>query len=127
MRTILVDAVNTFVLVGQSINTPMQQLLDKYPNKKIIVTNADDEQFDEFGLHNMPYQIYTMKHRPDKSNPMYFRSLMQYFGITADNLIYFEHNLDAIASARSLGITTYHYDKNKRDLLALKRFLDQNQ
>jgi FMN phosphatase YigB (HAD superfamily) len=68
-----------------------------------------------------------MKHRPDKSNPTYFRSLMQYFGITADKLIYFEHNLDAIASARSLGITTYHYDKSKKDLLALKRFLDQNQ
>ena len=102
MRTILVDAVNTFVILGQGINIPMQQLLDRYPNKKIIVTNADDEQFDEFGLRGMPYEVFTMKHRPDKSNTIYFKSLMQYFGITADKLIYFEHNLDAVASARSI-------------------------
>lgn len=127
MKTILVDAVNAFVVLWQWINVQMKQLLDRYPNRKIIVTNADDEQFEEFGLHFMPYEVFTMKHRPDKSNPVFFKALMQQFGITSDNLIYFEHNLDAVASARSLWIAAYHYDKNKKDLVWLKRFLDQNQ
>ena len=42
------------------------------------------------------------------------------------NVVYFENKEDAVKSAQSVGITTYHYDKDKRDLKGLKKFLDAN-
>ena len=41
MKTILVDAVNTFVIKGDGIFKEMSELLEQYPNRKIILTNAD--------------------------------------------------------------------------------------
>lgn len=41
-------------------------------------------------------------------------------------VIYFEHNEDAVKSAQSVGIPTYHYDKDKPDLVELKKFIDKN-
>lgn len=60
----------------------MFELLEKYPNKKIILTNAD--------------------------------------------VIYFEYNPDAVKSAESIGITSYFYDADKKDLDRLETFLDKN-
>jgi len=40
--------------------------------------------------------------------------------------VYFEHNEDAVKSAQSVGIKTYHYNKDKKDLRGLKKFLDDN-
>ena len=68
MKTILVDAINTFVIRGEGIFKEMKNLLDRYSNKKIILTNADDEQMNETGLNNMPYEVFTLKHNPDKTN-----------------------------------------------------------
>ena len=43
MKTILVDARNTFIL-KDGINQEMKTLLDTYPNRKIILTNANEEE-----------------------------------------------------------------------------------
>jgi len=40
--------------------------------------------------------------------------------------IYFEHNSDAVKSSQSVGINTFYYDNDKKDLTALKQFLDEN-
>lgn len=59
MKTILVDAVDTIVLEGVGVYQPMQEILDKFPNPKIIVTNANDEESVEFGMHEgMPYEFF---------------------------------------------------------------------
>lgn len=126
MKTILVDAVNTFVLEGEGIYQPLYQLLEQYPNPKIIVTNANDEQITSFGLVNLPYPIFTLKHQPDKVDPVYFRTLFEHFKLTPSEVVYFEHNPAAVASAQSLGITALHYDHEVKDLLSLKKFLDEN-
>jgi HAD superfamily hydrolase (TIGR01509 family) len=125
MKTILVDAVNTFVNQGQ-IFLEMKDLLDLYPNKKIILTNADDEQIKEFGLINLPYELFTLKHQPNKTDPKYFELMLENFNLKKEAVIYFEHNLEAVKSAQSLGINTFHYDKDKKDLIVLKNFLDNN-
>ncbi len=124
-KIILVDAVNTFV-VDSEINREMQILLDSYPNRKIIVTNANEEQKKTFGLENLPYELFSLSHTPDKIDPVYFGSLLEQYAIDAEQLIYFEHNLEAVKSAQSVGITSYWYDSEKRDLVALKEFLDAN-
>lgn len=124
MKLILVDAINTFVIKDQGIDQEIYTLLERYPNQKLIVTNANDEQMIQFGLDKMSYEVFTMKHNPDKPDPVYFSTLMEKYQRKAHELVYFEHNADAVESARSLGITTFQYDPQKRDLLALETFLD---
>lgn len=126
MKTILVDAVDTFVIENEGVFEPMHELLEKYPNRKIILTNADDEGMATYGLTNLPYELFTMKHDPDKPDPVYFRTLLDRYHLTKDDVVYFEHNLDAVKSAESVGIASYRYDPDKKDLEGLKKFLDEN-
>lgn len=75
---------------------------------------------------NMPYDVFTLKHNPDKVDPKYFEILLKQYNLDNSNVIYFEHSQEAVDSAKSLGITSYFYDSDKRDLVALKEFLDSN-
>lgn len=126
MKTILVDAVDAFVIEGEGIYKPMHDLLETYLNRKIILTNANDEQMMKFGLTDMPYEVFTLKHNPDKPDPSYFKTMLKHFGLKPEETIYFEHNPDAVKSDESASIVSYHYDADKRDLAALKAFLDTN-
>jgi len=103
----------------------MHDLLENFPNRKIILTGANDEQFKEFGLGKMPYEVFTLKHNPEKTDPDYYKIMLKHFGLDKDDVIYFEHNPDAVKSAQSIGIKSYHYDNGRRDLTALKRFLEE--
>ena len=127
MKTILVDAINTFVIKGEGIFEEMRGLLEQYPNnKKIILTNADDEQMKKNGLNGMPYEVFTLKHNPEKTNPEYYEKMLEHFRLRKDGVLYFEHNEDAVKSARSVGINTYHYDKDKKNVNELNKFLTDN-
>lgn len=126
MKTILVDAVETFVIEGKGVYPPMFELLEQYPNRKIILTNANDEQMISFGLISLPYELFTLRHNPDKTDPKYFRTMLKHFNLQPGDVIYFEHNPEAVKSARSVGINTYHYDSERKDLEALKIFLSGN-
>jgi len=126
MKTILVDAVHAFVIEGEGIFKEMYDLLETFPNKKIILTGANDEQMVAFGLNNMPYPVFTLKHNPEKTNPEYFKKMLKEFNLTSDDVVYFEHSPEAVKSAESVGIKTYHYDSEKKDLAVLKEFLVEN-
>lgn len=125
MKTILVDAAGTFVVNGK-IDEKLHQLLENYPNKKIILTNANDEQIIEFGLTDLPYELFTLKHNPDKTDPAYFQKMLENFNLKAEDCIYFEHTPQAVEIARSVGIKSYYFDEQKRDLEQLKIFLNSN-
>ncbi len=129
MKTILVDAVDAFVVENNGtfgIFKEMQDLLDTFPNKKIILTGANDEQFKKFGLDKMPYEVFTLKHNPEKTESKYYEIMLKNFHLDKNNVIYFEHNPSAVKSAESIGIKSYFYDNDKKDLTALKNFLTQN-
>lgn len=129
MKTILVDAVYAFVVErdgGFEIFQEMQTMLDTFPNKKIILTGANDEQFKKFGLDNMPYEVFTLKHNPEKSDPAYYKTMLAHFNMMPEDVVYFEHDLAAVKSAASVGICAYHYDNDKKDLVALRDFLEKN-
>ncbi len=126
MKTILVDAVHTFIIEGQGIFKEMRDLLETFPNRKVILTGANDEQFKKFGLDKMPYEVFTLKHNPEKTDPKYFETMLQHFGLRSEEVIYFEHDPDAVKSAEAAGIKSYYYDSGKRDLEALKNFLTEN-
>jgi len=126
MKTILVDAVYCFVDKDGIIFQEMFDLLEKYPNRKILLTGANEEQFEKWDLDKMPYKVFTLKHNPEKTDPKYYEMMLEHFRLTKDDVIYFEHNMDAVKSAQSVGITTHHYDSEKKDLESLKKFLDEN-
>jgi len=125
MKTILVDAVNTFVVDGK-IFQPLHDLLEQYPNGKIILTNANDEQIIQFGLKDLPYDLFTLKHNPDKIDPEYFNQMLDHFKLQPQDVVYFEHNPEALKSAQSVGITAYLYDSEMKDLETLRNFLNDN-
>lgn len=129
MKTILVDAVDGFVIETESgfqIFKEIHDLLETFPNRKIILTGANDEQYKKFGLDKMPYEVFTLKHNPEKTDPKYFEAMLQHFGLSKDEVVYFEHNPEAVKSAEMVGIKSYYYDPEKRDLEALKKFLAEN-
>ena len=75
MKTILVDAVNAFVIESEGsfkIFKEMQEILDNFKNRKIIITGANDEQLKKFCLDKMPYEVFTLKHNPEKTEPRYY-------------------------------------------------------
>lgn len=102
----------------------MYQLLEKYPNRKIVVTNANDEQIEIFSLNKLPYELFTLKHDPEKTSSEYFKILLNNYNLGKDDVVYFEHNAEAVRSAELLGIKAYHYKAG--DLDGLKKFLDEN-
>jgi FMN phosphatase YigB (HAD superfamily) len=125
----LVDAVNCFVIKDGDtfkIFKEMHDLLETFSNKKIILTGADDQQFKKFGLDKIPYGVFTLKHNPEKTDPKYFEIMLKHFELSKDEVIYFEHNPEAVKSAESVDIKSYYYDPEKKDLEALKKFLDEN-
>lgn len=129
MKTILVDAVDGFVIETESgfhVFKEMYDLLKTLPNRKIILTGANDEYYKKFGLDKMPYEVFTLKHNPEKTDPKYFETMLQRFGLSKDEVVYFEHNPEAAKSAESVGIKSYYYDPEKKDLVALKSFLTEN-
>lgn len=129
MKTILVDAAYCFTIEkdGQfEIFKEMYGLLETYPNRKIVLSGADDEQIIKFSLNNIPYELFTLKHNPEKTDPKYYEILLEKYGLNKDDFVYFEHNMDAVKSAESVGIKSYFYDNDKKDLKSLKNFLDEN-
>ncbi len=125
MKTILVDAWNTFV-TKDGISKKMHEMLEGFENRKIILTSANDEEKVKFGIIDMPYEIFTLNHNPNKTDPKYYETMLKHFKLKASDVIYFEHNPDAVKSAQSVGIKTYHYDKDKKDLVGLKKFIESN-
>lgn len=126
MKTILVDAYNTFVIADQWVDTSMFELLESYENTKLIVTNATLEQTKEFGLVDLPYDMFSMEHEPNKTDPLYFTTLLEKFELKTEDVVYFEHNAESVTAAASIWIAIYWFDHSKRDLIALKAFLDDN-
>ena len=101
MKTIFVDAVDCFVSPDGVIFKEMFDLLESYPNKKILLTGANDEQFKKFGLDKMPYEVFTLKHDPEKTNPEYFRILLKHFDL--DSRLFFYFGGDFVDKGRDFG------------------------
>ena len=126
MKVILVDAINTLIIPGKGMYEPLLKVLEDYTNRKIVLTGANNEEFIQHGLDKIPYEVFTLKHNPEKSNPNYYKILLKQFDLAAEDLIYIEHNLEAIRSAESLNINTFHYDKDLKDVNKLTQFLEIN-
>lgn len=125
MKTILVDAIHCFINDGV-IFSELHDLLETYPNRKIILTSAPHKKFEEFGLDKMPYEVFTLQKDPPKTNTKYFSQLLTCFDLSVNDVVYFEHDVHAVKSAQKIGILTQHYDPKTHTLQELKEFLDAN-
>ena len=125
MKTLLIDAVNTFIIKGEWIDQNIYQIIQQYPDiQNIIVTNADYQQDNLFGLCDMPYPVFTGKKNPHKSDPSYYQLLYKTHNLNPQDIIYIEHNIDAIKSAQQNGINkTYHFDPLQKNYDKLDQFL----
>jgi FMN phosphatase YigB (HAD superfamily) len=123
MKTILVDAIGGLIDKDGKIFEEMHALLEKFPNKKIILTGADYEATNQYGLNDAPYVVFTLKHNPEKTDPKYYEIMLANYGLDSDDVVYFEHGQEAAKSAESVGIRTYYYDSVKKDLKELEKFL----
>ena len=101
----------------------MLELLESFPNRKIVLTGANDEQFEKFNLQVVPYEIFTLKHDPEKTDLEYYRKMLAEYQLAAEDTIYFEHDAEAVSSAESVGIKTHFWDKDERRLKGLEQFL----
>ncbi len=129
MKNILVDAVYCFIIQNDTkfeVFQDMFKLLETYPNNKIILTGANEEQQKKYGMENLPYDFFTQKHNPEKKDREYYKLLLEKYNLSKNEVIYFEHDENAVKSALSIGISTYFYDNEKKDLISLKKFLDEN-
>jgi len=126
MKTILVDAIDGLVLKTGGIFEEMYDLLETFPNRKIVLTGANDEQFKQFDLDKVPYEVFTLKHNPEKTEPKYFQIMLEHYNLKPGDVIFFEHNKAAVVSAKTAGIKTMYYDPIKQDLEELKEFLVAN-
>tara|TARA_B110001450_G_C17322285_1_gene359924 strand:- start:129 stop:506 length:378 start_codon:yes stop_codon:yes gene_type:complete len=124
MKIILVDAWNTLIK-NKKIDSTIYNILEGLKNKKIILTNANDKELVNYGIINMPYEVFSLYHDPNKDNPFYFKLLIEKYNLIIDNLIYIEHNKEAVNSAISLGIKTHHYNPNE-PIEELSKFLLKN-
>lgn len=126
MKTILVDGISGLILKNGTLQQEMYEMLEQYPNPKIVLTGANDEQWKAFNLDISPYEVFTLKHNPEKTDPKYFEILLEKYNLSSDDVIYFEHSQLAADSAASVGIKTYFYDHTDQDMVALKEFIDAN-
>ncbi len=129
MKTILVDAVSRLIVKENGTYKTFEEmylLLDKFAEPKVILSNANDEEYKKFGLQDAPYPVFTLKHHPDKTDPNYFLSFLESQSLRAKDVIYFEHNSEAVKSAQSIDITALYYNDEKKDLEEVKKFLTKN-
>jgi HAD superfamily hydrolase (TIGR01509 family) len=125
MKTIFVDAVYGLIDPGKGLFQEMYELLEGYPNPKIILTGANKEQREKFGLIDLPYDLFTLEHDPEKTDPEYYKILLRHYDLKPEEVIYFEHDQAAVNSASSVGIQSYFYDSEIKDLGKLRKFIDE--
>ncbi len=126
MKTILVDGISGLILKDGTLFQEMYELLEQYPNPKLVLTGANDEQWKQFNLDISPYEVFTLKHNPEKTDPKYFEIPLEKYQLGPDEAVYFEHSEEAAKTAEFVGLKTYFYDHTQQDLRALKIFLDSS-
>jgi hypothetical protein len=125
MKTILVDAYKT-LFTEEGVDQKMLEMLNKFENDKIVLTNANPEQMIKLGIDDSLFEVFSLSHEPNKADGGYYEKMLETFDLEPKDCVYFEHNLEAVQKAREQGILSYHFDHEKRDLDALQEFISSN-
>jgi FMN phosphatase YigB (HAD superfamily) len=126
MKFILVDAVHTLIDSNFNVDQEMFKMLESFQNQKIIVTNAGGESLERIEKLGILYPIFTLCRNPEKINSDYFRQFMMQYDCKNSDLLYFDHNILAVKAAEIVGIKSFHYEVEKRNIEEVKNFLTDN-
>ena len=121
IKAILVDAINTLIDKEKGINKELAEFLQNTGKKIIVVTNADKKEV-ESKIKGYNFEVFTLNKSPDKSNPKYFKQLLEEYNLKQDDIIYFDHKGDNVKSAKSNSINAILYKNNKQ----AKEFIENN-
>ena len=77
MKVILVYVYHT-LFIEKWLDLKIKKILDSFKNKKIVLTNANDKQVISFGIDKSPYEVFTLKHNPNKNNIKYFEFFLKF-------------------------------------------------
>ena len=77
---------------------------------------------------NISYESFSLKHKPNKTNPKYYKKFLTKYKLQPNEIIYIEHDIRAVKSARLNGILTHHFDGNIKNIKNfLNSFLNKKQ
>jgi FMN phosphatase YigB (HAD superfamily) len=124
---LLVDLVNTLYVKDKGIDTKMLEILEKYSIDKLIVTNASLDKLEEMEkiVGGWPFEVFTLEGNPRKEKLEYFENLISKYEVEAGEMMLVEHNTEVVKVAKSFGIKTFWFEKNRRDYVGLDDFLNQ--
>ena len=120
-KAILVDAMNTLIDKEKGLNEELAKALQETSKKIIIVTNTDKKEIEKY-LENYNFEIFTLNKNPDKSNPKYFKELLNQYHLSPEEVVYFDHKEENIKSAKENRINSIIFKNNKQ----IKEFIDNN-
>jgi leucyl-tRNA synthetase/ADP-ribose pyrophosphatase YjhB (NUDIX family) len=126
--TILIDAV--FCLInktesGMSLNQELFDYLERLPQRKIVVTNAKDQNLVTIKqLVGDKFEVFSLRFDPEKTDPKFYETMIKNLSIDTSSTIYFDHNTDNLKSAKSNGIHCFQYTSNQQAISTLKTLFD---
>ena len=114
--TIIVDAVRTLIsstedydLQSRTLNKELAKYLASLPNKVIVVTNADGDEYLKIQtlLQGYDFELFSLQNNPPKTEVTYFKQLLKHYHLKPKDAVYFDHlqaNLDAAHQTGISGI-----------------------
>ncbi len=122
IKAILVDAISCLIGKESGLDKELAELL-KNTNKKIVVVTNADINYIKNKLENYNFDVFSLNKNPDKSNPGYFKKLLDKYQFKAGEVIYFDHMNENIKSAESFGIKSILYKNNNQ----IRKFIEDNE
>ena len=113
----LVDAVNTLITKdGEEfvLNIELAKYLQTLTQKKTVVTNAKDKVFIQIKelLKTFDFEVFSLGFEPKKTNPEYYKTLIDKFDLDLTKTFYFDHSNDNLESAKNSGIESVQFLNN---------------
>jgi FMN phosphatase YigB (HAD superfamily) len=60
----------------------------------------------ELLLSGYDFDFFTLENSPSKTDSRYFTTLLKNYSLQPDQVVYFDHQLPALESARSVGVSS---------------------
>ncbi len=121
IKVILVDAINCLINKNDGINKELADYLNNLNKKIIVVSNAEKDSI-KHQLKDYDFEVFSLNKNPEKSNSLYFKTLLKNYNLSQNEILYVDHNKENISSAKNLGINSELYKNNSQ----IKKFIDEN-
>ena len=131
MKTLLVDAVRTIITSDKEytidtwwLNKDLADYLTTLNNcRTIVVTNAPGSKLAKIQryLSDYDFEIYSLENNPWKTDPEFFKKLLQDKQIEASDCFYFDHKQENLEAAIMNGIEWVLYVNNEQVIPILQQ------